>query len=178
MRRLMLLRHAKSFRTPGVRDHERPLAARGKAAAEQMALHMRAEGLMPDAVIVSTALRTQETWAAVKPFLTGENEPQVVSDFRVYEAQIDTLLSLISEAAPHFKTLLVIGHNPGMSELAVLSAEPMRSDRTALATAILKFPAASLAVIDFKQEHWTLARRTGKFWRFVTPAMLGGQDED
>ena len=174
----MLLRHAKALRPPGAHDHERPLAPSGRAAAPLMAAHMRAEGFLPDAVIVSTALRTLETWELARENLTGETPAKVETDFRIYEANFEALLAVISGVLPEFKSLLIVGHNPGMSELAVLGSEPMRSDRKALATAILKYPTCSLAVIDFNQEHWTLKPRTGKFQRFITPSMIGGRDEE
>ena len=66
MRRLILLRHAKSDRPPGIVDLDRPLNDRGKRAAPQMGAYLAAEGLIPEAVVVSPAKRTRETWEAIQ----------------------------------------------------------------------------------------------------------------
>jgi phosphohistidine phosphatase len=174
MRRLILLRHAKSDWPAGLDDFDRPLAARGAHAAPVMGRYMRDEHLLPDLAIVSAARRTVETWALVAPEV-GETPAR--HDKRIYEAPYETLLAVIREVGPEVRTLLIVGHNPGCEELA--DALISHGDRFAAERMRRKYPTAGLAVIDFDEEEWSaIAERTGRLDRFVTPAALGdGPDE-
>src|SRR5689334_20311557 len=114
MRRLMLLRHAKSAWPDGVEDHERPLAERGRVAAPLMGRYMAEHGLLPDFAIVSTARRAQETWALVAPALGRDTAQR--DEARIYEARSEAILEVIRETAAGVRTLLVVGHNPGFQD--------------------------------------------------------------
>ena len=97
MRRLMLLRHAKSDWPTGLLDIDRPLAARGRDAAPRMGAHLRDEQLLPDLVLVSPARRARETWELVQP-CPGEVETRF--DPRIYEAPRSGLLALVRAVEP------------------------------------------------------------------------------
>src|SRR5919206_1797550 len=120
MRQLLLLRHAKSsWDDPGLSDHARPLNARGRRSAAAMADAMRELGLSPDIVLVSSARRTLQTLEALTPFEDGALiEPMDA----LYLAPWRQLLDLIKEVPETARSLLVIGHNPGLHELAMALA--------------------------------------------------------
>jgi len=169
MRRLMLLRHAKSEWPDGVDDHERPLARRGRRASPLIGNHMVEAGLMPDLVIVSTARRAQETWDLVRPALRGKigrrDEP------RIYEAPAGSILEVIHETPIEAHTLLLVGHNPGFQDLALeLTGQGRQPDLTRMRE---KYPTGGLAVIDFDIGTWRdVAPAAGELQRFVTPRSL------
>jgi phosphohistidine phosphatase len=175
MRRLMLLRHAKSNWPAGVADRERPLAQRGREAAPVMGRYLAEELLLPDLVLISPARRTQETWDLVGPMLP--EKPGTHVEPRIYEAKTERLLHVVQAVEPQVKTLLMIGHNPGFEELAALLTG--HGDRYASAQMAQKYPTCGLAVLDFAIEDWRdLSPRGGRLDRFVTPASLGeGPDE-
>lgn len=168
MRRLLLMRHAKSdWSIAGQADHERPLAPRGRAAAPEMGAYMARSGLVPDAVVVSTARRTRETWDLVAQAFDAQREPTY--EQRVYEASAPRLLAVIRETPATAHTLLLVGHNPGLQELAQL----LIGDADARAALIAKFPTAALAVIDFHTDLWNeIAPHGGRLDRFIVPRML------
>jgi phosphohistidine phosphatase len=170
MRRLMLLRHAKSdWSGAGQRDIDRPLSARGRSAAPHVGEYMALQGLVPDKVLVSSAQRTRETWELVSP--AYKKLPASAIEPRVYDATPDRLLDIIRATDAGVHALLVIGHNPGMEELAdtlVVTGDPVSRDQMDE-----KFPTAALAVIDFPTDDWReLAPGTGRLDRFVTPRSL------
>jgi phosphohistidine phosphatase len=174
MRRLMLLRHAKSDRPTGVGDHERPLAARGREAAPRVGAYMAAHGLVPDQVICSTAKRARETWDIVgKAF---SRPPPVQFDKRIYENDADTLLEVVREAEPSAHVLLLVGHNPSLQEFAEsLVASGDLGGRQRLHE---KFPTAALVVIDFQVDTWTQVHpHSGRFDRLITPASLEAETD-
>ena len=174
MRRLILLRHAKSDRPPGVEDHDRPLNSRGREAAPRMGAYIAEAGLRPDHVLVSSAKRTLETWDAVRVPLDGNPGETVPA---LYESSAARILEVVRNAPDNAGTLLVVGHNPGLQDCALeLVGSGAKADRKRLAT---QFPTAALAVIDFESERWAnLARGAGRLERFVRPKDLGGDDED
>lgn len=168
-RRLILLRHAKSAWPEGVTDKERPLATRGSKAASLMGEYMVREGLIPDLALVSTARRTQETWALVRKKLPDRVEVHDLD--ALYEASTTTILEVLAGVEPGFRSVLIIGHNPGIGQLAlVLSAS---GEAHALANMMEKYPTAGLAVIDFDATNWqSIGEGSGRLERFVTPRSL------
>lgn len=175
MRRILLLRHAKSDRPAGIADLEQPLAARGREAAPAIGRYLAAERLLPDHTVVSPSLRTQETFDLVTAELPAELRPRI--DGRVYEARPEALLGVIHDTPSAVRTLLLIGHNPGLAELAALLTG--HGDRYAFARLKTKYPTCGLAVLHFAVDSWTgVAKGIGRLERFVTPATLGdGPDE-
>lgn len=173
-RRLLLLRHAKSAYPQGVADIDRPLAPRGREAAPLMGGYIAQEGLRPDLAMVSPARRTQETWAALRPFLDGTREETVPS---IYEAPSARILDAIRSAPDAVGTLLLIGHNPGIGDAALrLVGEGRTEQRRSLRE---KFPTAALAVIVFETESWgAVAEGGGTLLHYVRPRQLAAEMDD
>ncbi len=170
MRRLILLRHAKSdWSRPGERDHDRVLAKRGREAAPRMGAYMASHGLRPDLVLCSTAARTRETWELVAPAF--DQPPPVVHEERIYSNNPDVLLDLVKRTKADVHVLMLIGHNPSFQVLAdLLSASGHGDARRHLRE---KFPTAGLAVIDFPVDAWDRVHpRSGRLDRMVTPGSL------
>lgn len=162
IRRLVVMRHAKSD-WPDVADHDRPLAKRGRRDAPRAGRWLRQEGLLPDAVVCSTALRTRQTWELVVPELGVT--PTVRFEPRVYEASPLALLMLVREFPESATTALLIGHNPGVAELASGLAGPGGMQLRA-------FPTAAVAVLDVGQEWTDAAPEQAQLRAFVTPSDL------
>ena len=173
MRRLMLLRHAKSdWSTPGARDRDRPLSARGREAAPKMGAYMARHALVPDLIVASPATRVGET---LDHLLPAFNEPPTIRhDDRLYETGADALLDVIKETPKSVHSLLLVGHNPGLAELASLLMAS--GDVEARQRLIEKFPTAALAVIDFPLDDWgRLHPKAGRLDRFVVPRALDSE---
>lgn len=171
-RRLILLRHAKSDRPAGIRDLDRPLNPRGRRAAPLVGAYMAGEGLVPDHVLVSPSQRTRETWEAVAESL-GHPPHKVAQD--IYEAPVESLLAVIRAAPDEARTLLVIGHNPGLQDLAVHLVGDGPKDLCRRLSA--EFPTAALAVIDIPAEAWAgIGAGTGRLERFVRPRDILGEE--
>jgi phosphohistidine phosphatase len=170
MRRLMLLRHAKSDRTqPGLRDHDRPLNERGRAAVPRIGAYMARHRLMPGRVVVSSSARTRETWALLAAAFA--KRPPAVFEGRIYEAGPEAILEVIGETPAKIRSLLVIGHNPGLQVLALTLVGT--GDAEARRRLAEKFPTGALAVIDFKLDDWRrLGPSTGALERFIAPREL------
>ncbi|MGX5667206.1 SixA phosphatase family protein [Rhizobium daejeonense] len=168
-RRLILLRHAKSDWPDGVDDKKRPLADRGRKAASLMGDYLEREGLVPDLVLVSTAERTQQTWGRVKKAFS--QAPEVRDADAIYEAPAETLMSVLKGVEPVFRVVMMIGHNPGMEDLAVKLIGG--GDPDARRRISEKYPTGGLAVIDFTADTWqAIGSASGVLERFVTPRSL------
>lgn len=174
MHRLMLLRHAKTERAdPGARDRDRKLTKRGRADAEAIGAYMARHDLAPDLALISPAARTQETWKLVAAaFATA---PKENNEDRIYNASADTLLGLIGETG-RAGSLLLVGHNPGLHDLAVAliaSGEVAARERVNE-----KLPTAGLVVIDLAFDDWAMLHpRSGRLERFVSPRLLAATTE-
>ncbi len=174
MHRLILLRHAKADRPPGLDDHERPLAASGREDAGRTGAYLAREHLLPDYALVSSARRARETWGAVSAKL-GEDVP-VISEAAIYEAAPETLLGLVRAIEDGARTVLMIGHNPGFQELASLLVG--HGDRYAFQRLSQGLPTSGLVVLDFPTDSWReAAPRAARLDRVVTPSQLGGRDD-
>jgi phosphohistidine phosphatase len=173
-RRLVLLRHAKSA-WPDVADHERPLAGRGRRDAPRAGRWLRQAGYVPDLVVCSTALRARQTWqlaaAELASSLPVRFEP------RLYGASADDLLELVRQSPSEVETLLVVGHEPTMRELALLlasaAADADASDSGRLERVRLKFPTAAIAVLACAGGWSDLRPGTAGLADFAVPADFG-----
>jgi phosphohistidine phosphatase len=145
MRTLHLLRHAKSsWDAPRLDDHDRPLSGRGRKAAPAMGEWMAAHGVAPELILVSTAKRTQETLKAILPSL--RDKPDVESEETLYLATADELLARLRRLPASRREVMLIGHNPGLHELALLLAQAGEGvDHQRLKE---KFPTAALASLE------------------------------
>lgn len=171
MKTLTLLRHAKSgWDDLATRDFDRRLNAKGKRAARTIGNHARVQGLVFDHVIASPAARVTETLDA---FRDGYGPALTPSwDRRVYLASAATLLDLVRGAPTPVEHLLMVGHNPGLEDLALLlipdaAGDLLRDDLEE------KFPTASLAELRFVVERWNeIAPNSATLIRFVRPRDL------
>lgn len=173
MLRLMLLRHAKSsWASSGMQDAARPLSQRGEAAARLMGGYMARHSLIADRVLCSPARRTRDTWAAIAA--QWPVNADVVFDQRLYEATPRAILSVIRAQDVAARTLLVIGHNPGLqgaAELLIAAGDVELRERLRE-----KFPTAALAVVDFAIDSWkSLHERSGRLDRYTTPRSVAAE---
>jgi phosphohistidine phosphatase len=168
MLQLCLLRHAKSsWGNPGRSDHDRPLSRRGNTDAPRIGQELKGRGLVPDAVICSTAVRARETLRLALEAMGGS--PPTTYEGDVYEAGPDELLDIVRALGGASRRLLVVGHNPTMQLCATrLSATGDADDLAALNE---KYPTSGLAVIDFNVESWADID-TGHLAAFLTPRDL------
>lgn len=175
MKRLMLLRHAKSDWPAGVSDHDRPLALRGLMAAPLMGRYMAGEYLLPDIALVSSARRTRETWNCLSADW-AKPVPMRIEN-ALYAAPCETVFDLVRALPATITLALIVGHNPSMEESARLMTG--HGDRYAFARLTRKYPTAGLTVLDFSIEDWSdIAKAGARLDRFVTPAMLDGLEDD
>lgn len=175
MRRLMLLRHAKTETdAPSGRDRDRRLDDRGHRDAAQMGDWIAAHPPFPDTVLVSHAVRARQTWdIAWEAMKDRVPAPQVEILPELYGADpaqiLDSIRTATFPAGP--KRLLLIGHNPGMHEIALMligGGDPDGAE--ALAD---NLPTAGLAIFDFDVKDWgDVAYRRGKLVLFVSPKLL------
>jgi phosphohistidine phosphatase len=174
MRRLMLLRHAKTENdAPSGRDQDRRLDDRGRSDAEEIGGWIGRHPPFPDLVLVSHAIRAHQTWEIAWEAMKDRGPtPQVELMPDLYGADAAQLLQIIrSAAAADPKRMLLVGHNPGMHELAlVLAGSGDAAGRKALAD---NLPTSGLAVFDFEIDDWTdVAFRRGRLALFVSPKLL------
>jgi len=141
MRNLVLMRHAKSDYPDGVGDHDRPLAPRGVREAALAGDWLRQHLPPIDAVLCSSAVRTRQTLAR-----TGVEGPASYLD-ELYGAGPGSMLDEINGVADDIATLLVVGHEPTVSQVALGLADRPNSDRTALDGIAMKFPTSGIAVL-------------------------------
>jgi phosphohistidine phosphatase len=180
MRRLMLLRHAKTENdAPSGRDLDRRLDNRGRQDAAEIGGWIGRHPPFPGLVLVSHAIRAHQTWEiaweAMKDLVP---EPQVELVPELYGADPAQLLQIIraaSETDP--RRLMLVGHNPGMHELAlVLAGSGDAAGRKALAD---NLPTSGLAIFDFAIDDWTdVAFRRGRLELFVSPKLLKQASDD
>ena len=168
MKTLTLLRHAKSgWDDPVKRDFDRPLNPRGRRAARVVGREMRNLGLAFDKVLASPARRVVETIEEVAHGF-GPLEPDY--DERIYLAPTATLVEIVRETPDAVGRLLIVGHNPGLEELALLLAGPDGPLRNEVE---IKYPTGTIAEIEFPGDHWSeVSRGGGRIARFIRPRDL------
>jgi phosphohistidine phosphatase len=146
-RRLILTRHAKSaWDDPMTADHDRPLNPRGRRAALELGEWLHSRGYEPDEVLCSAAARTRETWATVSA-APLEVTPRVRITETLYHASPDVMLAVLRKAEGD--CVMLIGHNPGIGELATMlpAQRPSHPD-------FARYPTGATLVIDFDVESW------------------------
>jgi len=166
--RLWLLRHAKSsWDDTGLPDEARPLAPRGREAADRMRDYLAAEGIGPQLVLCSSAMRARETLGRVLPGLGGNL--QVLVEPGLYTFDADVLLDRLSHVPDDVASTMLVGHNPAIEQLAMRIAD--RGDR--LPDLSEKYPTAGLAEIEFPAGTWnSIGADPGALKRFVVPRDL------
>ncbi|HWK94996.1 MAG TPA: histidine phosphatase family protein [Pseudolabrys sp.] len=170
MRRLLILRHAKTEPGElGKDDRNRALVERGKREAGQIGAYMTTHGLAPDRVVLSPARRVQETWQHLVEEL--KSAPGTSTDDRIYEASPDDIFGIVAGTAAPVRSLLVVGHNPSLQEVALMLVAA--GDIEARERLREKLPPAGLVVIDFAFDDWSkLHAQSGRLERFITPKAI------
>ena len=175
MRRLLLLRHAKTEAdAPSGKDFDRRLDERGQVDALALGAWMAKHPPLPDLVCVSTAVRAQQTWSQLAIGIAAARTAPAAHLDELYSAGPAELLAVIRAAAVEDPaTLMIIGHNPGLHELVLSLVGGGDADgQKAIAD---NLPTSGLAVIDFAIADWgDVAFRGGSLVRFVSPKLLKG----
>jgi phosphohistidine phosphatase len=174
MRRLLLLRHAKTENdAPSGRDQDRRLDNRGRLDATEIGGWIGRHPPFPDAVLVSPAVRANQTWEiAWEAMRDRVPQPRVEFLEELYGADPAQLLETVHAAvATDPNTLMLVGHNPGMHELALmLTGSGDAGGRKALGD---NLPTSGLAIFDFEVDDWSdVAFRRGRLAKFVSPRLL------
>ena len=165
-RTLLLLRHAKSsWVDPTLPDHDRPLASRGRRDAERIAKHLAGLEFEPELVLCSSAVRTRETLELVRPALASS---KVLFEDGLYGASSDELLARIRVVPDAVGSVMLIGHNPGLEQLALLLA----SSGDELRRLETKFPTAALATLAVETTWSRLAPGDAILTAYIVPKQL------
>jgi phosphohistidine phosphatase len=173
MHQLLLLRHAKSaWDDPSLTDRDRPLSKRGKRAIAAMRDAMRELELTPDVVLLSPSRRTRETLEGLEPW---DSTPLIEPIERLYLASIQDLLSVLHEVNETVRSLMLIGHNPGMHELAT-QLMMSRAATEAANRLAASFPTAALAEFSIAGPWARLDSGGGQLIRYLTPRDLREAD--
>ena len=162
-RTLVLLRHAKSAYPDGVADHERPLAPRGEREAGLAGHWLRAHLPAIDAVLCSTATRARETLAH-----TGIEAPVRYVD-RLYDATAGTVIAEINGVGDRVAVLLVVAHEPTMTQVALGLTKPDNANTDAAERISTKFPTSAVAVLRFTRSWSDLELGSGELADFHVP---------
>jgi phosphohistidine phosphatase len=168
MHTLHLLRHTKSsWQGEDLDDHDRPLSKRGRRDAEAMARHLARRAGTPDLALSSTAARARGT---LEPLLDRLTPKRVLLDRQLYLAPGARLLEQLRDIDESVGTALLVGHNPGLHELALLIADP--DSPVELPPLSGKFPTGALASYRFSFEWRRLKPRAATLIAYVTPREL------
>ena len=173
MKTLYLLRHGKSaWNDPALADHDRPLAPRGARAATLIGRKLRKEGFRADCILCSTARRAVDTLELVTAQLDGDALGMPVHQEReLYLTGERALLERLRRLPDKVRTVMLVGHNPDLHNLAQeLAGGGAAGDLKSLRA---KFPTAALAVLEFPGDRWSdIGPRAGRLTRFLIPKKL------
>jgi phosphohistidine phosphatase len=170
MRHLILFRHGKAVLHDEAPDFERGLTTRGERESAEMGRSLAADHVHPDLALVSPATRTRATWDAAK---AAFEMVETRYDKALYLSDTGRLLRLIRQVEDSAMTLVIVGHNPSLHDLAIDLVG--YEDRYALARLKDNFPTAAVVKLDFDCDHWAdIAAHSARLDRFRTPQ--GDQD--
>jgi len=169
MHTLYLLRHAKSsWSDPMLPDRERPLSPRGRRDAKRMAEHLAGLGIEPELVLCSPAERTRETLELMRPALGAGSTVRLETE--LYAASSAELLERLRVVPEAVASVMLIGHNPGLQDLALALA----SAGAGLEQLEAKFPTAALATLTLATTTWSrLSEADAVLDAYVVPKRLG-----
>jgi phosphohistidine phosphatase len=170
---LHLLRHAKSSAKEGIGDHERPLSRRGRDAARRIGKHLSATAGTFDLVLCSSARRTRETLDLV--LTESARRPRCMIEDGLYLAGRERLIERLRGLDVRHANVLLIGHNPGLHELALALADKNSPRFDELASG--KFPTAAYASFDVATDWSDLGRSRHRLIGYVTPKSLSAGPE-
>jgi phosphohistidine phosphatase len=167
VKRLFLLRHAKSaWDDPTLRDRDRPLAPRGRKAAKRVARWAKRHDVRPQLVVCSSAVRARQTLERVRP---GLGDPAVWIEVTLYAAAADTLLTRVRALPEDVDAAMLIGHNPGLMDLALLLAAPGPNRKRARSN----IPTGALVALEIDAALWAgVQPGEARMTRFVAPRDL------
>jgi len=149
VRTVILLRHGKSsWSDPTLADFDRPLAPRGERASRRIGKYMRRKKIRPPLVLCSPSLRTRQTLEAIEPSLGKGSSVEL--EPRLYAASKGELLERLRALPESVNSVMLIGHNPGLHELARVLA----SRGAGLPRLEQKFPTGALAMLVVDSESW------------------------
>lgn len=166
MKELLLIRHAKSdWDHPGLSDHDRPLNGRGLNDAPRMAAALVQRGIMPDAIVSSTAVRAASTATILSEAMKFPGE-SIIFLPELYLAPPRTILRVIQKLDESTSTVLIFGHNPGMHETVDLLSGDSGVDA---------FPTLAVARFEFPVDFWgAVEPGSGLLVELIIPRSLGG----
>jgi phosphohistidine phosphatase len=166
-RSLYVLRHAKSsWDDPAQRDHERPLAPRGRRAVKLLSEYVERNAIRPDLVLCSTARRTRDTLAGVHPPGEALIEPEL------YTATVGELIERLRQVPAEVGAVMVIGHNPAVQMLVLRLARPEPDPGERLAAVRRKFPTGAMATLSFSDAWLDLSAGCAELTDYVRPKAL------
>jgi phosphohistidine phosphatase len=171
MKKVTLFRHAKSGEknNPNIDDFDRPLAPRGLKAAPKMGEALRGVKLEPDLILCSPSVRTRQT-LELAASQAWDSHPDVRFEKRLYEASPATLLKALKELPAKAAHVMLVGHNPGLQELAAKLAPPDSEARHQLRETL---PTAAVVSFGFDIANWKdLKAGTGQLQLSMSPATL------
>jgi phosphohistidine phosphatase len=170
MRILLLLRHAKSsWDDAALQDFDRALAPRGERAAVAVGAEIARRNWQAERTLVSSALRTRQTWQLIAPLLGEARDAEFRDD--LYHATSALMLDLIQTTKNDVGSLMIVGHNPGLEELAALLAAE-NSDAEAMRGMDAKFPTGALARYEIETSWRELGAGTARLTHFIRPRDL------
>jgi len=171
MRTLILLRHLKSsWDDPGLPDHDRPLAPRGRRAGKRIRREIQDERIAPQLVLCSSAVRAVQTWQAIRAGVPERGRVRIEDG--LYEASAESLLERLRSVPDAVETAILIAHNPGIGDLAL--GLTGTGDPHALARMHAKYPTGGLATVTFERSWADLEWDAARLVRFVVPRDLPG----
>lgn len=166
-RYLFLLRHAKAAPSgDACTDFERPLTEKGVEAASKMAALLVDLGACPDRVLCSPSVRTRQTLEQIALAMPGLKATYPAD---MYLIGWEALLTLLRRQKDEVRSLLVVGHNPGIEELAMSLADPDQRENEELGRLQTKFPTAALAVLKLSGDWKNLEISSCSLEAFVRP---------
>lgn len=148
-RTLVLVRHAKA-EAAGPTDHERRLAGRGHATASRIGHWLAERGIVPDAAMVSDAVRTTQTWEGMALAAGWATQPTLVA--ALYAAGTQTALDLVRETESGVHTLMVVGHNPTVASLVELLSDGEGDDVASTELLMSGYPPGSVTILEVTGE--------------------------
>ena len=153
MKYLYLVRHAKSsWDFPELPDFDRPLNKRGKANAPEMGIRLSSRNIYPDAIITSPANRALTTAKLVAEQIEFPQD-QIIAQENIYHASCSELVEIIQEFGDEQKAVMIVGHNPGFTDLANYLKEPDYY--------ISNVPTAGVVAIEFTVNRWPEVSKHG-----------------
>ena len=174
MKSLHLLRHAKSsWKDPSLNDHDRPLSKRGRQTAKMMAAYFRRAKIAPDLVICSTAMRARQT---LDPIAKAKKPPKVVLERKIYGGAQRALWEQLWNLPESAKSVLLIGHNPALQDLALELAHADLNEL--LASAGGKFPTGAMASFRFDGAWKALEPHGAVLASYITPKAIPASSHD